>query len=102
MKKLQWSFHHGICVVKGTYQRAGSEKFFDFHLTTLQTAIIMLYNDSLVYTFEQIRLALDMDAEMLKKMLHSLSRKRIAILLADTKEGVKPETEFTINENFKS
>lgn len=39
---------------------------------------------------------------MLKKMLHSLSRKRIAVLLADTKEGVKPETEFTVNTNFKS
>lgn len=52
MKKLQWSFHHGICVVKGTYLRETGEKFFDFHLTTLQTSILMLFNESSTLTFE--------------------------------------------------
>jgi len=78
-------------------------KAYDFEVTTLQAVCIKLFNTRNLMSFAEIKEALNVEEDVLKRILHSLSCTRHKVLKKDPKSNsIKPTDSFSYNESFSS
>lgn len=100
MRHLSWSYMHGSWNVKAIFDEA---RQYDLSLTTYQTCIVMLFNESNELSFTDIFNMLKTDDNLIRKMLESLSCKKYRILLKTGKnKEVSKDDVFSVNSEFKS
>jgi len=96
---LKWVHSHGNAVVKATYKRP-----YDLQLTTLQAVTLLTFNGvSDWLSFTQIIERLNLEEEVAKRVMHSLSCAKHKVLVKDPQtKGISRNDKFMINEKFQS
>ena len=68
-RKLTWVFSLGNATVRAVF----GKKTYDLQVTTLQAVALNAFNDGRKLSFEEIRKELNLEEQILKPLLHSLS-----------------------------
>ncbi|CAK4609205.1 hypothetical protein AeMF1_020873 [Aphanomyces euteiches] len=69
-RRLQWVHSLGNATVRATY---ANNKWYDLQVTTLQAVALLLFNTGETLTFEHLQESLNVSADIVKRILHSLS-----------------------------
>lgn len=98
-RKLQWVHALGTAIVKGRFP-AGVK---DLQVTTLQMVVLLFFNDHEGEVgFTDIRTALNLQDEVCKRILHSLSCGKYKLLKkAPKSRSINTTDTFTFNKGFK-
>ncbi len=98
-RKLTWMFSQGNSVVRGTI----GKKAFDFQLSTLQAVALNAFNGGVTMTFEALAESLNLEAEILKPLMHSLScGKNKVVNKVPPGNKIAVTDKFTANPKFSS
>jgi cullin 1 len=98
-RKLQWITTQGNATVKGSFAR----KVYDLQVSTLQAIALVLFNDGVTYTTEELIQKLNLDETIVKPLMHSLSCGKAKVLLKSPASNKISNTDkFTSNSKFVS
>ena len=107
-RKLKWVYSLGTC----TIQMKVASKSYSLAVTTLQAACLCLFdeeaqkrdgNEPATLGFEEIRSKLNVEASIMKKILHSLSCAKAKVLRKEPKsKRVNASDTFTPNAKFSN
>lgn len=98
-RKLQWIMTQGNATVRGTF----GKKTYELMVVTLQAVVLDALNDGVTLGYEDLAQRLNLEADMLKPTLHSLSCGKYKVI-TKTPAGNKINNtdSFTANAKFSS
>lgn len=97
-RTLKWVHRLGQATVRGYF----GKRWFDLQVTTLQAACLMRFNHAFEFSFEELREALGVSAEVMKRILHSFSRGKTRVLLKKPgSKSIKTTDSFSFNKAFR-
>jgi cullin 1 len=96
-RKLTWIYSLGGASVRATF----GKKVYDMQVTTLQAVALNAFNDGKTLTFEELENTLNLEPEILKPLLHSLSCGKFKVV-SKTPAGNKINNtdSFVVNSKF--
>jgi len=96
-RKLTWMYSLGGASVRATF----GKKVYDIQVTTLQAIALNTFNDGKTFTFEELENTLNLEPEILKPLLHSLSCGKFKVI-SKTPAGNKINNtdSFVVNSKF--
>uniref|UniRef100_A0A7S1G733 Cullin family profile domain-containing protein n=1 Tax=Bicosoecida sp. CB-2014 TaxID=1486930 RepID=A0A7S1G733_9STRA len=96
-RKLSWVHSLGTATLKATYKKG-----YELQVTTLQAVVLLLFNErDGAVSFEDIRSALNVDEEVAKRLLHSLSCGKYQALKKTPKgRTISTDDTFAFNDGF--
>jgi cullin 1 len=98
-KKLQWIHSLGSATITATFRRGNKE----FTMAVFQGLVLMLFNETNALTLAQVAERSGLDADEVKRVVHSFCHPRVKVLLRDTEQGSLNVTDVVrINEDFSS
>jgi len=98
-RRLTWQMGMGTADIKAKFATGNKELV----VSTFQMCILLLFNDSDVLTFKEIKDATGIPANSLKRHIISLSAPKFKVLLKSPKgKSISEENTFEVNEKFKS
>ena len=105
-RKLAWYFSLGSVKMKATFHGKGGEKdkkSYDVEVTTLQAAALSAFVDGCSYTFEELGTKLNLEAQYLKPVMHSLCCGKYKVIAkSPANNKINPADTFTANKKFKN
>lgn len=98
-KVLTWMHSLGQVEIK-----FNAKKVYTINVTTLQAVVLILFNENNnLYEFQEIQKKTNMETDVLKKVLHSLTCGKFKILLKSENTNKISESEvFKLNANFSN
>lgn len=98
-RKLKWVHSLGNALVRASYKRG-----YELQVTTLQAVALLAFNDGSEHiSLQDLTLRLNMDEEVTKRVMHSLSCAKHKVLLkTPPSKGIGRGDKFSINEGFQS
>jgi cullin 1 len=98
-RKLVWMHSLGNATVRATF----GKKQYDLQVTTLQAVALNAFNDGCTLTFDEVSERLNLEENILKPLLHSLSCGKVRVLLKiPPGQNIKKTDSFTSNSKFSS
>jgi cullin 1 len=98
-RKLVWMHSLGNATVRATF----GKKQYDLQVTTLQAVALNAFNDGCTLTFDELSEKLNLEENILKPLLHSLSCGKVKVLLKiPPGQNIKKTDSFTSNSKFSS
>ncbi|KAI9911882.1 hypothetical protein PsorP6_009299 [Peronosclerospora sorghi] len=100
-RRLQWVHSLGNATIRATFP---TKKWYDLQVTTLQAVALLLFNEGeRDLSFEAVREALNLSADVVKRILHSLSCGKYKVL-TKTPAGktISTSDHFSVNRAFAS
>lgn len=98
-RKLVWMHSLGNATVRATF----GKKQYDLQVTTLQAVALNAFNDGCTLTFDEVSERLNLEENILKPLLHSLSCGKVKVLLKiPPGQNIKKTDSFTSNSKFSS
>lgn len=96
-RKLTWNYTLGQATVKGNYAVP-----YDLQVTTLQALTLLVFNRrSANVPFEELRSCLNIEEEIMKRLLHSLSCGKYQVLVKEPAgRTINTSDRFSFNEGF--
>lgn len=103
-RKLQWALSQGSASINGTFSSNNNKsKLYIIQVTTLQAIVLLLFNDGIVLSYDEISQRLNIPDYILKPLLASLSCAKERIIKKSTKSNKILSTDtFQADKNFKS
>jgi cullin 1 len=105
-RRLQWIHSLGNATIRANFPK---KKWYDLQVTTLQAVALLLFNDQSstsatgVMTFEQVREALNLTVDVVKRILHSLSCGKYKLLAKQpVGKTIGTSDTFQVNVSFAS
>jgi len=98
-RRLTWQTNLGTAEVRATFEKGKKELL----LHTYQMCIIMLYNNSLTLTYEEIKKATNITDQELERHLLSLAHPKVRLLKkTPNNKNIAPDHTFTYNLQYTS
>jgi len=98
-RKLVWMHSLGNATVRATF----GKKQYDLQVTTLQAIALNALNDGSTLSFDELSERLNLEENILKPLLHSLSCGKFKVLLKNPPgQNIKKTDSFTANSKFSS
>jgi cullin 1 len=98
-RKLMWVLAQGSALVRATF----AKKTFDLQVSTLQAIVLDALSGGVMQSFEDLARMLNLDASILKPMLHSLSCGKYKVIRkTPTSNKILPTDTFISNEKFSA
>ncbi|EPY52785.1 Cullin 1 [Schizosaccharomyces cryophilus OY26] len=98
-RKLSWLFHLSKGEIKARIN-PNSTTTYVFQVSTFQMAVLLLYNKSDSYKYEELIQLSGLNHDILVGILNIFLRAKV-LLLEEGKKLGEPESVYTINKNFK-
>eukprot|EP00798_Chlamydomonas_sp_ICE-L_P016007 gene16007-22145_t len=96
-RKLTWIYSQGMCHLKANFDA----KPIELVINTMQTALLLLFNDTAELTYLEIQERLNLPDEDIGRMLHSLSCAKYKLLTKDPSTKTIAKTDkFVFNNKF--
>jgi len=96
---LTWQTNLGTAEVRATFEKGKKELL----LHTYQMSILLLYNNSLNFTYEEIKKATNIPEQELERHLLSLAHPKVRILKkTPNNKSIAPDHVFTYNTQYVS
>ncbi len=98
-RKLSWVFSLGNASVKAVY----GKKTYDLQVTTLQAIALNALNSGKSMTFNELKTALNLEDQILKPLMHSLSCGKYKVVTkSPSGNKIAVTDKFTANSKFSS
>ena len=98
-RKLQWQANLGHCVLKAVF---GNENRKELQVSLFQALVLLLFNDSDQYFFEEIKARTAIEDSELRRTLQSLACGLVRVLTKVPKgKEIESADKFIFNSNFK-
>jgi len=98
-RKLGWIFSQGNASVRGIF----GKKSYDFQVATLQAVALDAMNGGGIMTFKELSTTLNVDDNILKPLMHSLSCGKYKVIKkTPASNKINTTDSFTANEKFSS
>ena len=104
-KALRWSPYFSFCTLEGTFDCSKpKQRTILLEVSLIQAAVLLLFNEQLAYTFQQIMTELDVEEETLEGVLVSLASMKYKVLSKSnaTSRSISRDESFSVNDGFKS
>lgn len=95
-RKLNWLFQLSKAELKTHYLKAKAS--YTFQVSTYQMAILLQYNTSESYTYEELQTNTGLNVETLNGVLGTLLKAKVLLANGD----IAPGTKFDLNTDFRS
>ncbi|TMW55882.1 hypothetical protein Poli38472_008530 [Pythium oligandrum] len=100
-RRLQWIHSLGNATIRANFPK---KKWYDLQVTTLQAVALLLFNDAEgTLTFETVRESLNLSADVVKRIMHSLSCGKYKVLnKLPAGKTISTSDSFEVNAKFVS